>query len=304
MPNPFEVNEETLGGCSMHWRLEDNGLSCIMLNNIGSLITLLILGVFIKLVLVVIRRVMICFGMNRRPNKGNRSFGYGFYVFIQVIYKEFNWYQLLNFVLAIQIDTFFGLAVIIRTIKLQYFIEWIDLAFSIAMLLKYMLIFGLFGFLSVHLYAAHKSKARDLMNGYKKVLPPFIQFLEEVKETSNTPYLDFMSGLVRDYIMPFVLVIFIEEGGIQLLTLGFFSITRLVYIVLVQPMKKNRDNYSHIVTEVLYTIVFILYCVILFMGGDELSEKTLYFFIGMPIVIALLFVVGLNVIDIVWHMIA
>ena len=183
-------------------------------------------------------------------------------------------------------------------------VEWVDLCFALLLFAKFMLIFGLFGFISIHLYAAHRSKAKDLMQGYKKVLPPFIQFLEEVKENSNTPYLDFMSGLVRDYIMPFVLVIFIEEGGIQLLTLGFFSVTRLIYIVLVQPMKRNRDNYFHMITEVLYSVVFILYCIILFLGGDELSEKTLYFFIGLPIVLALITIILLNVFDIVSHMVA
>lgn len=54
LPNLFEFDEKNLEGYDLYWKLEDNGLSNLFLNNVGSLLILFFIMLLIKIILVLI----------------------------------------------------------------------------------------------------------------------------------------------------------------------------------------------------------------------------------------------------------
>lgn len=100
-------------------------------------------------------------------------------------------------------------------------------------------------------------------------------------------------GIIRDFIIPVILVLFINIPIVQTGALGIIMFSDGVMNLKIKPKKENLDNYVEGFTRVMYGISSVFFSILSLMeDGKSLSFK--YYFIGYPIITALTSIIIVN----------
>ena len=99
---------------------------------------------------------------------------------------------------------------------------------------------------------------------------------------------------IKDMILPFMLIFFIKNPIIQLLSLIIFSLFFLVFLSIFRPYKSILDNTIQIFNNFMYTLSSTLFLV-LYLLKDSISEENRHFILGNLIILVLSAIIIVNV---------
>ena len=152
IPNLFEKDEKKLK-INLHPKFVENDLDYLMINNMGSNLEFLTIGLLTKgITHLIFRFLQFCFKNSPKKNDKKNGFcfssGVNLAKFFCYLNSELRMHRFLGFFLAIQVDVFMAFSISLYYLQFSFLKHWLSLVLYLALLLLYAIIFAIFGYLT------------------------------------------------------------------------------------------------------------------------------------------------------------
>lgn len=235
IPNILKYDESD-SDCQLNTLLVEEGIGCSLINNIGHFFTILVVFAFIKLIIHLCFRVTFNRNTTILLSKIDCYFGLGYLIFI-----SFN----------LEMDLLLSIAVFFKESGMNSLFSKTELWVAICSLL--ILLLGKIVYWTVH-----------FIPKYFKDLRSFSMISHEfmVRPSPARLVLHLVSQVLKDGLLPVLIILFLENPTAQILSIAGFMFTTLIFQVVYPVIRSTIEKVYHIMSMVFYVLVTSIYLLI------------------------------------------
>lgn len=313
IPNPFS-KENNFENCQFFSKLEENGVDCIVVNNIGQFLIPIFLLFLLKLI-IFFAKILINWINSPKKTTSFTSFKVKDKGWITNILEycnsRLNFGLLMKIMTGIQVDINLGLFSLFHSKFLSF--KHTSFIFSLT-------IFVIFTFLYLSIFIVVMLFVNKL--DFKKNEKSIALHQELIsKNESMTYYLSeldlqnrwsipyYLFEMIKKTIIPFFLLVFVKFPYTQIIPFIIFTTLTIFIIIIGKPLKNGYDSKLEIVDNSLYLVSLILFLVMHILEG-QIAEQFRFYFFGFSIIFCLgvvnlyyVLISGVNVGSMIFHMV-
>jgi len=298
IPNPVHVPDIGLD-CGLHQIIKDNGLECIVMNNVGGLIAQMIGFGLLKILTYYARKLTHMTFDEKAVAVVLR------YKWLRVKYKLFKvaryFDKFLNVTFfctlfyGIQTDYFLGLSTAPYAFRLNNGYSNMTMTPAYVMSLIYLILI----FLNLKIYDVYygKRQSGELSLEQRKAINrrwgSYMYQYKDFRKECDMGVLYYTLIMLKEFVLPLLIVYLIETPYIQTGFYIFFELLMAFFLWRNRPFKRTLIQVQVLWNSLLMAIVAIL-LLIVHIFEDKIGEKNAYYYIGFPIIGILLSVVAGN----------
>lgn len=297
LPNLIRVDED-LPYCNLHATLKRNEFECLFINNMGSQMIMVFPIIFIVIIIKLVKRHS---AEDRVEDQNQHSAKLTINNWIKKkLASIFSERMCIELMLGSQIQGMFSF-IISRgnDVTLKNLPFWPTISPILSFVYAGLIVGADIYLLLIYLVYFVRKQEELVWNEQKeievrKIFGPLINLFGDIKIDSKWTAIPFLLSMVRDFLFPIWLILFMDSPYLQTIPLAFFLCAKGILIIIIRPFNELHESLITSLTDFLSFLIMLLFSALQFAEDLGASDHTWYVFIGNPIIILLSVTIAVN----------